>query len=86
MVTILKDTPANKMSCNPYMGKPDIVRISGDGEYESQLAQARALQDNPHIFGALAPAPGQDAEERVKAMAQGVQFPGYNNRQQTYRA
>lgn len=68
------------------MGKPDVIRMNSDGEYEAQLAQYRALQDNPQVFGVQPGMPGQDAEERVKGIAQGMQFPGYNNRQQTYRA
>ncbi len=143
----------------PFMGKPDVVRTKGDGDYQSKLAQANALQNNAFIFGmqqafeqgggaaisanrdpvrgnsnfttgdvmggsqgnfkptrdsagnvvmtdfsnqtGFGPATGtssttnpqidprmlgQDAEARVAMLQQGVQFGGYNNRQQTYRA
>ena len=35
----------------PFYGRPDAVRIKGDGDYASKLAQAQALQDNAFIFG-----------------------------------
>lgn len=143
----------------PFYGRPDAVRIKGDGDYASKLAQAQALQDNAFIFGmqqafeqgggaaisanrhpkyansnfttgdvmdgaagnfkpqrdtagnsvltdfnnqsGFGPGPatsatthpqvdprmlGQDAEARVAMMQQGIQYPGYNNRQQTYQA
>ena len=142
----------------PFYGRPDAVRIKGDGDYASKLAQAQALQDNAFIFGmqqafeqgggaavsanrhpkyansnfttgdvmdgslgnfkpqkdmagntimpdynnqtgfgpeAATSATthpqidprmlGQDAEARVHMMQAGVQYPGHNNRQQTYR-
>ena len=143
----------------PFMGRPDIVRTKGDGDYASKLAQAQSLQDNAFVFGmqkafeqgggaaisanrhpnygnsnfttgdvmdgsmgnfkpqadtagnqvltdfnnqtGFGPVAqtssttnpqvdprflGQDAAARVGMLQQGVQFPGYNNRQQTYRA
>lgn len=141
------------------MGRPDIIRTRGDGDYRSKLAEAQSLQDNAFIFGmqkafeqgggaaissnrhpmygnsnfttgdvmdgslgnfkpiansagnqlisdfnnqtGFGPIAGtsattnpqqdprmlgQDAAARVAMMQQGIQYPGYNNRQQTYQA
>ena len=35
----------------PFYGKPDAVRIKGDGDYASKLAQAKSIQANDFIFG-----------------------------------
>tara|TARA_B100001778_G_scaffold112512_2_gene92148 strand:+ start:14918 stop:15349 length:432 start_codon:yes stop_codon:yes gene_type:complete len=140
----------------PFMGRPDIVRMKGDGDYASKLSQSQQLQDNAFIFGmqqalvqgsgaavsasrhpqyantnrttgetiggmngnfaqqsfpgnnpgfdfnqtgytisgqSATTAPqvdprqlGQDAAMRVQMIAAGKQYPGYNNRQQTFQA
>ena len=77
----------------PFYGRPDVVRIKGDGDYASKLAEAKAIQPNAHVFGMQAAPEGEgpqmssgDVSERIAGMQQGVQYLGLNDRQQTYQA